>query len=907
MNSRILSCAAVGLLLLQGMAHAQKEKPIWNKSLDLQPQDPIYTTYAAAQERSQYLRDQGYEFPYYKEDQALGFYSQKGGDICLMFKQNDLLVKNIGDYYRRPALHTTTPDLVHFSAMPIKGFEVKGTYMVYASGMVIQEVDVENQSDDEMDITLIPYLQNQYRRFDAVNLATDDSYLTFEHQKYPDGWSLAHGIPYVDSLKNLFLLPEGTTSLTAANVWKDELPRPAYQFDMDKAPTMQIFGRAYEKGERLVAGMDSVKMMAWVNGDTSQVITASSPIWGSAIPTVGDEGLFRLELAHLIDSESAAANFEVMYFNEGLKKGQSQPVAFPSEETTKRIDFDDWQDDFLHPPQVEVHRSENGAYTIKWSKVKGANHYRIYKREYPAPVYKWVKSTTKLEFEFNGEVREGQLRGYIVVPVGRHPGMHSQEVLNMPQVPFSKFLQGEHQTIHTDANKYLAGKLDIKLEAGEKKTYRWVRVSDHLGTPDRQLLTAAQQAANVNLQPYIAKHLAQLDRVPSPQFDKNKALLYWSAWNMMKQVFYPPEGASSYNYYVFSREPVWGWGHGGQVFHESITMLAYAYLDPNGAMDSQRVYKERQYENGYINYRTGAYLDEIIEHNDQLTSSAPWYNWLNWEIYQITGDKTFLEEMYASGKKFYEFYVSERDADGDGLLEWGGHAVLESVRDALVAVWDEVGWPSNFESVDLNCMMVMEAKSLEQMAMLLGLEEEAKKWREDHEERARLINEVFWDPETGFYYNANKEDNSFTFKEKDDLKRAEIIGFLPMWAGVADGEQAKALVTKLTDPAAFWRKNGVPSLAANDSYYNSKGYWNGPVWVEWNYLIYRGLKDYGYDDFAWELTERLSGVMVSQLRQNHNLWEFYSPDEDWAGYHKTYIWAGIINRMLIDEYREAKD
>jgi hypothetical protein len=84
-------------------------------------------------------------------------------------------------------------------------------------------------------------------------------------------------------------------------------------------------------------------------------------------------------------------------------------------------------------------------------------------------------------------------------------------------------------------------------------------------------------------------------------------------------------------------------------------MLSYAYIDPISAMNSQRVYKERQYANGYINYRTGAYLDEIIEHNGQLTSSAPWYSWLNWEVYKITKDETFLKEMYDSSKKFYEF------------------------------------------------------------------------------------------------------------------------------------------------------------------------------------------------------------------------------------------------------------
>jgi hypothetical protein len=58
--------------------------------------------------------------------------------------------------------------------------------------------------------------------------------------------------------------------------------------------------------------------------------------------------------------------------------------------------------------------------------------------------------------------------------------------------------------------------------------------------------------------------------------------------------------------------------------------------------------------------------------------------------------------------------------------------------------------------------------------------------------------------------------------------------------------------------------------------------------------------DYGYKAEAKELTGRVAKGMTHVLRQNHNLWEFYSPDQPWGGYHKTYIWAGIINRMMLD-------
>jgi glycogen debranching enzyme len=393
-------------------------------------------------------------------------------------------------------------------------------------------------------------------------------------------------------------------------------------------------------------------------------------------------------------------------------------------------------------------------------------------------------------------------------------------------------------------------------------------------------------------------------RIPLIRFgDPDRAMLYWSAFSLMRQCMMPPEGACRKNYYVFSREPKWGWGYGGQVFHESLVMLAYAYMDPESAMNSQRVYMDRQRDDGYINYRTGPYLDETIETNGQPTSSAPWYNYQNLEVWKITKDRGFLKEAYASGKRFYQYYTARRDSNQNGLCEWGGHAELESVRDARVATWDQVGWASNFEGPDVNSMLVSEAQALAEMAAALGLKQESEAWERDAATRGKKINEKMWDPESGFYFNISKNDQAFTFKTRDDLKIREIIGFLPMWAGVTDRQQISLLVSNLMDTNTFWRRYGVPSLSAAHAYYCPIGYWNGPVWVQWNYLIYQGLKSYGYHSEASELTNRVVDNMVFHLKTDHTFWEFYSADDHHAGWNKTYIWAGIVARFLIDEHK----
>jgi len=678
-----------------------QKKPSYLGSLNAGKYFPLYTTYAAAQERSDFVLDEGYVFRYDSDSTGADFTTDTGGDICLGFLKNGKWVYRVADMYKPPVITTSYPDMVKYEYEPFRDIKVSALFMTYSSRTALLDITITNTGKEKSQITLFPFMKSSKRPFHSISLGKNNNTISFSHEEYPDAWTKSHDLPYTDSIRNIFML--------------------------------------------------SAK----------------------------------------VDEMSAFSSVD----------------------------------------------------------------------------------------------------------------------LNNPKSEFSQFVQNKvYEAPIPDQVRLISLRKQLLLSPGTSQHLRVIRSVRPLKESQESMLARIKPLLKTDLKPFIAVNEKLLSKVKTFTFqDERQKALFWNNVNMMRQVFYPPQAKSAYNYYVFSREPTWGWGHGGQVFHESITMLAYADVDPLSAMNSQRVYSQRQYPDGYINYRTGSYLDEIIKENGELTSSAPWYSWLNWEVYKMTRDNIFLKEMYGSSAKFYNFYTTNRDKDHDGLCEWGGEAILESVRDALVAVWDEVGYPSNFESLDLNCMLVMEAKSLESMARELGLNSEADKWKADHEKRAVLINKYCWDQETGFYYNVNKRDHSFTFKTPNDLKRMEIIGFLPLWAGIVNKEQAKALVAHLTDPAKFWRKYGVPSLAADDKYYNAKGYWNGPVWVQWNYLIESGLLKYGYHKEAKELVDKVTTVMYDRLGKDHNLWEFYSPDTLWGGYHKTYIWAGILNRMMKEVNEKPKN
>jgi glycogen debranching enzyme len=163
-----------------------------------------------------------------------------------------------------------------------------------------------------------------------------------------------------------------------------------------------------------------------------------------------------------------------------------------------------------------------------------------------------------------------------------------------------------------------------------------------------------------------------------------------------------------------------------------------------------------------------------------------------------------------------------------------------------------------------------------------------------------------WDAQDGFFYNLARDSGAFATRDGISLKRKEIIGFLPMWAGIATKEQAARLVQQLTNPESFWRRYGVPTLAADDPYYNGNVtkccQWNGAVWLLWDYMVFRGLLNYGYRKEAEELVRRVMDGVIFQLKDNHRFWESFSPDNTQLASPKNYLWDTIIARMMIDLY-----
>jgi hypothetical protein len=103
----------------------------------------------------------------------------------------------------------------------------------------------------------------------------------------------------------------------------------------------------------------------------------------------------------------------------------------------------------------------------------------------------------------------------------------------------------------------------------------------------------------------------------------------------------------------------------------------------------------------------------------------------------------------------------------------------------------------------------------------------------------------------------------------EPIAQREIGGFTALSAGIASKEQAEVLNDYLQDlhERDFYL---CPSFDPDNPYFDSKRYWRGPIWPHMNWLVYYGLRDYGY-----EATAKIVKEDAIHLIRNFGFYEYF--------------------------------
>ena len=151
-----------------------------------------------------------------------------------------------------------------------------------------------------------------------------------------------------------------------------------------------------------------------------------------------------------------------------------------------------------------------------------------------------------------------------------------------------------------------------------------------------------------------------------------------------------------------------------------------------------------------------------------------------------------------------------------------------------------------------------------------GFSHKADHYRHKATVLKKAINECLWSETEAFYFNVSGHC-------RHKVTRYTLASLWPMFAGIASEHQAEKLVEKLFDPNFFYTDVPFPVLAKNDKDFIERGgYWRGGIWAPTNYMVIRGLMNYGYMNKAREATTRYLDALAKNYQKTGTLYEYYS-------------------------------
>lgn len=290
-----------------------------------------------------------------------------------------------------------------------------------------------------------------------------------------------------------------------------------------------------------------------------------------------------------------------------------------------------------------------------------------------------------------------------------------------------------------------------------------------------------------------------------------------------------------------------------------------------------------------------------------------------------SGDTDLLRFAYPILKKWHAFWTAprwdgqpRRDGNSDGLLEWGSdealvaekvpswemnvpgkqRAMWESGQDDLpnwdAASFSEVTGTLTMNCLDLNSLYALDAWCLSQMANILGEPRERREYLAEYEQIKNLVNDQLWDEKEGFYFDRHW-DGRFS-------KRWAASNFFPLLARIPDQRQAMRMIRHLLDDKKYWGDYVIPTISRDDPAFEDQQYWRGTAWPPTNYMVYQGLKAYGFDAVAAEFAKKSAALFLRTWDNFQLCPENFDSRSGEGGGRRYQSWGPLFALIALEEY-----
>ena len=297
------------------------------------------------------------------------------------------------------------------------------------------------------------------------------------------------------------------------------------------------------------------------------------------------------------------------------------------------------------------------------------------------------------------------------------------------------------------------------------------------------------------------------------------------------------------------------------------------------------------------------------------------------KLFGRLGDMEILRRAYPYLQSWHDYWtaprpngLARRDGNDDGLLEWGSdkalvgqdvpswernasgrmRAVWESGQDDLPN-WDDAPFSEESGTLMLNCvdlssLYALDAWCLAEIASVLGRPVDVERYREQYEKTKELVNALLWNEKEGFYCDRYWDGRFSVHKAAS--------AFFPLLARIPDDARAQRMLKHLLDPKQFWGDYVVPSISRDDPAFRSESQqsWRGAVRPATNYLVYQGLKAYGFDAIASEFARKSAEMFLRSFESFGLSPESFDSLTGEAGGERYHSGGPLAALIAIEEY-----
>lgn len=352
--------------------------------------------------------------------------------------------------------------------------------------------------------------------------------------------------------------------------------------------------------------------------------------------------------------------------------------------------------------------------------------------------------------------------------------------------------------------------------------------------------------------------------------------------------------------------------------------IIYRHFDPVMAYDELLSVVARQVESGidmgmipHMTYWNGGGAELWGNDERSIITQPPLVAIAAEKVYEKYPDPVYLERLYPAISAYHDWFDRRRDPDGDDLVciihpwesgwdaspRWDRPMHLSEnpsddeariARKNLVAVlraYENDPWrlmSSGYfcvEPSDFNAIRAADLESLGWMAQTLGKTDEAAKWRQKARRVQVAIHQKMVYP-NAIYDLAGIDETAISEPTAGE--------FITLFGGAVTAETAQVLVERLQSNVN-WPRYPVTTSPLSSLSYRPNRYWRGNVWLNVNWLIWSGLRRYGYHEVAKKLME-----CSLSLAETSGWYEYFHPQTG-EGYGSfPHSWSAIVFDMLME-------